>query len=189
MNWLLLYEICYTIVLVLTCLHIIYDTPSTSKTLAYLLFAIFVPVAGIIFYFMFGTNYRNKRMYSKKLFENDEMAGKLKDDLYHNSKQVYEQNDAAVQGNKELAYMLLKDTFSPLTGHNKVKLLVNGENKFPEVLRALKEARNHIHMEYYIYEDDEIGREIEKVLIEKAKEGVTVRFNYDDFGSRSIRKK
>lgn len=189
MNWLLLYEICYTIVLVLTCLHIIYDTPSTSKTLAYLLFAIFVPVAGIIFYFMFGTNYRNKKMYSKKLFENDEMAGKLKEELYHNSKQVYEQSDAAVQGNKELAYMLLKDTLSPLTAHNKVTLLVNGENKFPEVLRALKEARNHIHMEYYIYEDDEIGREIEKILVEKAKEGVTVRFIYDDFGSRSIRRK
>ena len=102
MNWLLLYEIFYTIALVLTCLHIIYDTPSTSKTLAYLLFAIFVPVAGIIFYFMFGTNYRNKRMYSKKLFENDEMAGKLKEDLYHNSKQVYEQSNAAVQRNKEL---------------------------------------------------------------------------------------
>ncbi|MGN6533061.1 MAG: cardiolipin synthase [Ginsengibacter sp.] len=188
MNWLLIYEIFYTIVLVLTCLHIIYDTPSTSKTLAYLLFAIFVPVAGIIFYFMFGTNYRNKRMYSKKLFQNDEMAGKLKEELYHNSKQVYEESDAAVQGNKELAYMLLKDTLSPLTAHNKVKLLINGENKFPEVLMALKEAKNHIHIEYYIYEDDKIGTAIENVLIQKAKEGVTVRFIYDDFGSRSIRK-
>src|SRR5690606_16695215 len=41
---------------------------------------------------------------------------------------------------------------------------------------------------YYIYEDDEIGREIETVLIQKASEGVEVRFIYDDFGSRDIRK-
>ncbi|HXS58095.1 MAG TPA: cardiolipin synthase [Hanamia sp.] len=189
MNWLLLYEIIYTIILILICLRIIYETQSTTKTLAYLLFAIFVPFTGMIFYFVFGINYRNKKMYSKKLFQNDEMAAKLKEDLYHNSKQVYEESDAAVQGNKELAYMLLKDTMSPLTAHNNVKLLVNGENKFPEVLMALKEAKSHIHIEYYIYEDDEIGRAIEKILIQKAKEGVAVRFIYDDFGSRSIRKK
>ena len=82
----------------------------------------------------------------------------------------------------------LKETLSPLTANNSVKLLVNGENKFPEVIKALKEAKNHIHLEYYIYEDDEIGRKIEQVLVEKAKEGIEVRFIYDDFGSRSIRR-
>jgi cardiolipin synthase len=189
MSWLVIYEITYLIVLILICLRIIYDTQSTTKTLAYLLFAIFVPFAGMIFYFFFGINYRNKKMYSKKIFQNDEMAARLKEDLYHNSKQVFDESDAAVQGNKELAYMLLKDTISPLTAHNKVKLLLNGENKFPEVLAALKEAKNHIHIEYYIYEDDEIGRAIENILIQKAKEGVDVRFIYDDFGSRSIRRK
>src|SRR6185312_10020640 len=64
----------------------------------------------------------------------------------------------------------------------------NGENKFPEVLKALSEAKNHIHIEYYIYEDDEIGTEIGNLLIKKAREGVAVRFIYDDFGSSSIRK-
>ena len=85
--------------------------------------------------------------------------------------------------------MLLNDGGSPLTANNDVKILVNGENKFPEVLKVLKSAKNHIHIEYYIFEDDEIGRAIETILIEKAKEGVMVRFIYDDFGSKSIRKK
>ena len=67
--------------------------------------------------------------------------------------------------------------------------MVNGENKFPEVLKALRTAKNHIHIEYYIFEDDEIGKAIEDILIQKAKEGATVRFIYDDFGSRSIRRK
>lgn len=189
MNWLLVYEIIYLIVLILVCLRIIYDTGSTTKTLAYLLFAIFVPFAGMIFYFFFGINYRNRKMYSKKLFENDDMAKKLREDLYHYSKQTYEESDASVQANKELAYMLLKDTMSPLTANNAVRLLINGENKFPEVLKALKEAKNHIHIEYYIYADDEIGKQIENLLIQKAKEGVIVRFIYDDFGSHSIRRK
>lgn len=189
MSWLLLYEIIYLVVLILVCLRIIYDTRSTTKTLAYLLFAIFVPFAGMIFYFFFGINYRTKKMYSKKLIENESLSKELEMHLYSYSKKIYNENYAALQTNKELAYMLVRESKSPLTGNNSVKILVNGENKFPEVLKALQEAKHHIHIEYYIYEDDETGRAIENILIHKAKEGVVVRFIYDDFGSRSIRKK
>ena len=188
MNWFLLYEFIYIIILVYVCLRIIYDTRSATKALAYLLFAVFVPFFGMIFYFLFGINYRHRKIYSKKLAANDGMARRLKDDLYRYSKQIFNENDAAVQSNRELAVMLLKDTMSPLTAGNSVKILVNGENKFPDVLQALQEAKHHIHFEYYIYEDDEIGRAVERILIQKAKEGVTVRFIYDDFGSRSIRR-
>lgn len=189
MNWLLIYEIIYILVLIFVCLRIVYDTKSTTKTLAYLLFAIFVPFFGILFYFFFGINYRNRKMYSKKLTENADMAKRLREDLYKYSKQTFNESDAAVQSNKELAYMLLNDSMSPLTSNNSVKLLVNGENKFPEVLKALKDAKNHIHIEYYIFEDDEIGKEIGNILVKKAQESVEVRVIYDDFGSRSIRKK
>ncbi len=171
MNWLLLLEIVYIAVLILVCLRIIYDTRSTTKTLAYLLLAIFLPVAGIIFYFSFGTNYRKRKMYSKKLIENEELAKKLREDIFHSSKQTFTEHDAALEGNKELAHMLVKDTNSPLTSSNAVKLLINGENKFPEVIKALQQAKHHIHVEYYIYDDDKIGKEIEQVLIQKAKEG------------------
>jgi cardiolipin synthase A/B len=181
-------ETLYIVVLIFVCLRIILDTRSTTKSLAYLLFAIFVPFAGIIFYFLFGINYRTRIMYSKKLIENDVLSARLDKQIYQYSKRTLDESNPTVQSNKELASMLLKETLSPLTANNSVKILVNGENKFPEVIRALKEAKNHIHMEYYIYEDDEIGRKIEQVLIEKAKEGIDVRFIYDDFGSRSIRR-
>ncbi|HSZ35136.1 MAG TPA: cardiolipin synthase [Puia sp.] len=188
MNWLSIFEVVYTVVLIFVCFRIILDTRSITKSLAYLLFAIFVPFAGIIFYFLFGINYRTRKMYSKKLVDDDELSARLNKQIYQYSRKTLDESDAAVQSNKELAFMLLKETLSPLTANNSVKILVNGENKFPEVLKALKEAKNHIHLEYYIYEDDEIGREIEQILIQKAKEGVAVRFIYDDFGSRSIRR-
>ncbi|MDR6783068.1 cardiolipin synthase [Pedobacter africanus] len=189
MNWWLIAEVTYVLVLILVCLRIVYDTRSTTKTLAYLLFAIFVPILGMIFYFSFGINYRHRKMYSKKLYENDDLATKFQQNIQNYSEQTFKDNHAAVIGNKELAFMVLKDSMSPLTANNAVKLLVNGENKFPEVLEAIKNAKHHIHIEYYIYEDDRIGAAIENALIKKAKEGVTVRFIYDDFGSRDIRKK
>ncbi|WP_317130919.1 cardiolipin synthase [Pedobacter frigoris] len=189
LDWLLIAEIVYLIALGLVCLRIIYDTRSTTKTLAYLLFAVFVPFFGMIFYFFFGINYRHRKMYSKKLYEDDELATKFRDDLMLYSRQTIQENNDKILSNKELAFMLLKDSMSPLTTNNEVKLLINGEHKFPEVLRAIKAAKHHIHIEYYIFEDDLIGQQLAEALIEKSKEGIKVRFIYDDFGSRDIRKK
>jgi cardiolipin synthase len=189
MNWLLISEIIYIILLVLVCLRIIYDTRSNSKSLAYLLFAIFVPIVGSIFYFSFGINYRKRKIYSKKLLHDDKLRKQLQNDILQYSQNTFSKSNDETQSSKGLAMLLLNDIKSPLTTNNEVKLLINGENKFPAVLEALKLAKEHIHFEYYIYEDDEIGNQLADVLIQKAKEGVIVRFIYDDFGSRSIRKK
>ena len=189
MNWLLLYEVFYVLIVICVCLRIIYDTHNNTKTLSYLLLVIFLPLVGIFFYFSFGINYRKRKMYTKKLIKDEILAEKLREDIFHYSKQTFEKGNAALVGNRELAYMLTKNSMSALTANNDVRLLVNGEKKFPEVLQAMNQSVNHIHIEYYIYEDDEIGKAIEQVLIQKAKEGVAVRFIYDDFGSRSIRKK
>ncbi len=189
MNWLPVYEVIYIIIVALVCLRIIYDTRSTTKTVAYMLLAIFVPIVGMLIYFTFGINYRKRKIYNKKLVGDNNLEKKIQDAIVHYTLHNLERKDPAIADNKELARLLLKDGSSPLTANNQVQILVNGEQKFPEVLKALERARYHIHIEYYIYDDDETGRAIEEVLIRKAKSGVEVRFIYDDFGSRSIRKK
>ena len=97
MSWLILFEILYVIVLVMVCLRIIYDTRSTTKTLGYLLFAIFVPVVGMVFYFFFGVNYRCNKMYSKKAFVNEEISKQIRENIYHYPTQTFTENDAAVK--------------------------------------------------------------------------------------------
>ena len=69
-----------------------------------------------------------------------------------------------------------------------VKLLQNGEEKFPEFIHAIRNAKHNIHLEYYIFELDEIGNEIINILIEKANDGVEVRITTDDFGSPKLNK-
>jgi cardiolipin synthase len=68
MNWggNFLIGLIYVSILVVVCLRILYETRSTNKTLAYLLFCIFVPLIGIIFYLLFGINYWRKKLYDKK---------------------------------------------------------------------------------------------------------------------------
>lgn len=188
-DWVLIGEIVYVIVLIIVCLRIIYDTRTSTKALAYLLFAVFVPFVGIIFYFSVGINYRKRKLYSKKFFADDAFQRQLEIDIKRSTAKAINSDTPEIRQNKELAYLLLKDNLSPLTEKNKVKLLFNGEEKFPEVLQALEAAKHHIHIEYYIFEDDTIGNSIKDALIKKAKEGIEVRFIYDDFGSRSIRRK
>ena len=73
--------------------------------------------------------------------------------------------------------------------HNRVRVLNDGAETFDEIRRALRQARESIHMEYYIIEDDELGREIADILIAKAAEGVEVRLIYDDVGSWGLGRK
>ena len=89
MNWLLLYEVVYISILVLVCLRIVYDTNDSSKTLAYLLFAIFVPIIGIIFYFSFGINYRKRKMYKQKVFEDENFVKNLDGNIIKYSKEPF----------------------------------------------------------------------------------------------------
>lgn len=189
-SWLLVVvEVIYVIIVILVCMRIIFDTRSFSKTLAYLLLVILVPLFGMIFYFSFGINYRKRKIYSKKLFHDDALAVQVKNETLQFSQDTFNHAGEFLEAKKKLIFMVTHENLSALTPNNRVKVLLNGEIKFPEVLKTLKEAKHHIHIEYYIYEDDETGRAIEEVLVKKAKEGVDVRFIYDDFGSRSIRRK
>ncbi len=190
MNWLPLLETVYLLLVLLVCLRIVHDTQNTPKTIAYLLLTIFVPIAGALFYFSFGINYRKRRMYSKKLIQNEVFAERLRSRLLDTSLENWEQASKEVRYNKELTRLLLNDSItSPITSGNRVTILKNGEEKFPEVFAALEAAERFIHLEYYIYEDDQIGNRIKEILIKKAGEGVKIRFIYDDFGSRRVRRR
>ncbi len=189
MNWIYLSLIIYLIVLILVCLRIIYETHSTNKTLAYLLFCTFIPIIGIGFYITFGINYWRLKKYGKKASSDKNILDQLQLNILQYNEVALTGKEEAVKQNEELSAMLLKDLGSPLTTNNKVKLLINGEQKFKELLQAIKEAKHHIHVEYYIYEYDKIGSELIELLIQKAMEGVEVKMIYDDFGSPTIKSK
>lgn len=188
MSWVIIPEIAYVVALVLVCLRIVYDTTSTHKTLAYLLLVIFIPLLGILFYFWFGINYRKRTIYTRKLIRDDALRNQVISEVIARSELNLKRNTETLGDAKSLVKLLLNDTMSPLTVGNHVKVLQNGEQKFPEVLEAIDAARHHVHIEYYIYENDAVGQHLADALIRKAREGVKVRFIFDAFGSRSIRK-
>jgi len=72
---------------------------------------------------------------------------------------------------------------SPLIAGNKVTLLRDGPESISAMTEAIRNAKDHIHLEVFIFRDDEVGRPLADLLIEKQTGGVTVRVIYDGFGS------
>lgn len=189
MNWILIAEIVYIFIVLLVCIRVVYDTQNTTKTLAYLLAVILLPIIGIIIYFSVGINYRKRKMYSKKIFNNHDLEITMRKEILETSNTIFTTRTDSIRNFRKLATLILNKTSSPIFQGNDVSLLLNGETKFPRVLEAIKKAKNHIHIEYYIFDDDEISCTIIDLLIDKVQQGVDVRFIYDDFGSRPIRRK
>ncbi|KFF12403.1 hypothetical protein IW15_12690 [Chryseobacterium soli] len=182
-------EILYLIGVFFLAGRIIMDTKTTSKTLAYLMLIIFLPVAGIIIYFVFGVNYRKKKFYTFKVEQNKEIYAAVKKYIQKTHYTTLENRVDEVENFTTTINYLYNAGNSPLSQRNHVELLINGEGKFAKVFEVLQRAKHHIHLEYYIYDNDEIGNRLADLLIEKAREGVTVRFLYDDMGSGKIGKK
>jgi cardiolipin synthase len=175
----------YITILIAVGIRIILNTTTPSKGLAYLLLIFALPVVGILFYLSVGLNYRKRKLYQKKIAIDDEAFPELKSKSLRYTDSVLSKHKKKLGVFYPLASFLSQNSI--ISDNNKVELLFNGEEKFPEVLETLKSATKYIHLEYYIYENDTIGNEIAQTLIAKAREGVKVRFIYDDFGCKNIR--
>ena len=82
----------------------------------------------------------------------------------------------------------LREEGIPVTGNNRVKLLMSGQEKFADLFSAIRQARHHIHLEYFNFRNDSIGDALFDLLAEKAAEGVEVRAMFDAFGNWSNNK-
>ncbi len=74
-------------------------------------------------------------------------------------------------------------TGTPLALGNKADLLIDGKDTYAAMFEAIGQAKDHINMETYILDDDDIGRKFADALIERQLDGVQVNLIYDSFGA------
>lgn len=167
--------------------RVLLENKNPLKTQSYLLLLIFLPVFGLIIYLFFGVNFRKDKLFSRKGIADNKLMLEwqqvYQDRLENRRKQLQETWGAA----GKLPFLFWRNSRAPVNFHNEVKIFNNGEEKFPELIRQLESAANHIHIEYYIFEEGAIWDKIMGILCAKAEEGVEVRMIYDSIGSSNLK--
>jgi len=168
----------YTLTTVGVIIKLLMDHRQPAKTMAWLLVLIFIPVAGIVFYFFFGQNTRKERLISQRSM----------DQLTKRSMLSYaeQENLQIPEAHQELIRLFSNLNWALPYKDNEVEIFTNGYDFFLHLLQQIGQARHHIHLDTYIIEDDALGRLIADSLINKAKQGVEVRLIYDDVGCWSV---
>jgi cardiolipin synthase len=182
-NW---YWIPVLIVYLSTITTILIENRNPSKTIAWILIIFFLPVIGLILYFFFGQKFNRQKMFGRlDDFQRKEMESKWEE--FKEKSSVNFQLIEEKLGAQTKVFRYLQNSRSSLTYlNNEVELLLNGEEKFPTFLDALRKAQHHIHLEYYIFDLDQIGMEVIEILKAKSNEGVEVRVMVDNFGSPQL---
>ena len=168
-----------TLTVVSISLAIFMENRNPSTTMSWILLLALIPVLGLVFYFLFGQNVFKRRKYDKKA-QRDLMAyERIENDALRTHQ------DWSVFDPSRQKLLLLSKTLArtPISFASETRILTNGEETFGTLLLELRQAKHHIHMEYYIFRADHIGTRIQQILIAKARAGVSVRFMYDAVGS------
>lgn len=174
-----------TLTVVSISLAIFMENRNPSTTMAWILLLALIPVVGLVFYFLFGQNVFKRRKYDKKA-QRDLMAYER---IENDALRMHQDWSSFNSSQRKLLGMSQRLARTPISFTSETRVLTNGEETFGTLLLELRQAQHHIHMEYYIFRDDEIGTRIQQILIEKARLGVKVRFMYDAVGSLQLSKR
>lgn len=176
--WLLI--IAYGITVISIVGIVLSENRNPVKSLAWITVLLLFPVGGLVLYLFFGRSIKNTHMISRR------NKRKLRQGESTVTTVIPENYTLEMRQLTELGRSLCGATFYP---DNRVEVYSYGRDKFEALFNDIRAAEEYIHLQYYIIEDDHIGRALRDALIERAKAGVKVRVIYDDFGCWGVSRK
>lgn len=175
-HWLIF--IVYVCVVLGTMLTVLMDNRQPAKTMAWVMVLIFIPVIGIVLYFFFGQNTRKEKFISRQSMDQLTKRSMLEF--------AEQQNLVLPEEHSVLINLFKTQNWALPFKNNTTDILTDGTDFFISLLRDIGQATHHIHLETYIICDDPLGRLLTDALADKARQGVEVRFIYDDVGCWNV---
>ncbi|MDR3321489.1 MAG: cardiolipin synthase, partial [Synergistaceae bacterium] len=152
-------------------LLVLFEERNPDRTILWLMTLAFLPIIGIILYMLLGPDM--KRIKMRKLFRPTKS--------YPSTKRLeWKRAPARVRKTSVLAY---RNSAADICERCSVEILVDGNETFSAVKRELMGAKRYIDIEYFIFKNDRLGREIADILRERSWAGVRVRMIVDGVGS------
>lgn len=179
----LLRDIFYIIIITNTILAfyiVFHRRRSVSTTWAWLIILLVFPVIGITLYGFFGRGISQENIFAINKQHHIGLRNVQKS-ITKAPKKI----SASDTSNKAkmVVHFFDRNSESPLSKNNHVKLYTDGEQMFHDMINDIENAQQTINVEFYTFYNDEIGNKMLDLLIKKAKEGVKVKLLYDAWGS------
>lgn len=180
--WLLstLYVI-YVLLVVSSIFVVVSENRNAAKSNAWILALIFLPVLGLILYLLFGQSLRDKRMLSQQ--NREKLLTHAEDGLVEADVETLSEN------NRQLISLCNKLGTAHFYSGNEVQMYTEGHKKFDDLIADLRRAQKFIHIQYFIFRDDTLGRRIRDELVAAVERGVAVRLLYDDMGCFTVNRR
>lgn len=155
-----------------------------TTTWAWLLILLLIPGVGFIVYLLLGQNLSRQKIFrEKKIIDKTRAAGLEEMQEIHGIKMELQDEYS------DLILMNYNQCGSIYTTGNEVKTYISGEKKFQDLIKDIRSAKSFIHIEYYIFRFDDLGKAIIDELKSKVDEDVEVRLLVDGMGSKNLKQK
>jgi cardiolipin synthase A/B len=184
-----LFSLIFLVTAIPVAIMIILEKRSPFKTAAWVLVLILLPIFGVIFYLFFGQEYRKRKLFSRKGLKSLNRYRQLSFRQLRQVEKSLKVLHPDVQGKQNIIRLLLKNSNALLTTGNRIQILNDAKETYTAIFDAIEKAKHHVHLEYYILEDDEVGNRLKDLLIRKKEEGTEIRIIVDDVGSWGLGEK
>lgn len=173
----IIFIVLYVYTILSSIIVILLENRNPVKSLAWILVLILLPGLGLIFYVALGQDYRKKKIISRQSMQHLTERPIATFDISKLDTSYMDNNQL------NLINMIYNNSGAAGYAYNKIEILSDGVSTFESFFEAIRNAKDHIHIEFFIFENDFISNQIRELLILKAKEGVRVRMIYDYWGS------
>lgn len=173
--------------IVLAIVVIFTERRDAGATWAWLLILFFLPVIGFIVYLFFGRLLKDRNFYNLSEEEQSYHTRQVNSQIERIQSGAAEYDDELLKKHKQLLIMNLQSSRSLVSFYNDMDVLSEGVQKFDAMIEDIGNAREEVHIQYYIIKRDALGKRLLDALLERAKAGVKVRLLYDGLGSKSLK--
>lgn len=168
--------------------HLLLLKKRPAATLAWLWAILFIPLLGAVGFFLFGTD-RLKRLRLKRRNIFSARVSRQRSPDGATDPATAGLLQSLSQRDRHFLQLLSRINQLPVSSAESIRILSNAKEFYPALAQRLREAVHHVHIEFYIWQDDVTGTRFFQLLIEAARRGVVVRLLLDGIGTRGLPKK
>lgn len=165
---------------IVSAIEAILESRTSQGAIAWAISLFTFPFLTLPLYLVFGRNRFNGYLEKRNEIEHESLA------LIQRTASSIQEHIVPVGPDTPMYTSLFNLARMPATRGNQIELLIDGRDTFDNIIAGLESAQEYILFQFYIIRDDELGRQLARILSDKARSGVSVYLLYDEIGSRQF---